>query len=95
MRHPLHSPDRCCRVCHASIVTADPDVLERIVAYIDNPVEREDRRRKTMQAAKVALLVATWLPGGGADWRHDQYDLARSRKGAGLSQLHESTGERW
>ncbi len=94
MRHPTHLADRCCRVCHAINVTADPDVLERIAAYIDDPQEREDRRRHATQAAKVAALVEYWLPASAADWRHDHHDRARTRKGAGLAQLHESTGER-
>lgn len=94
MKHPLHATDRCCRICYARNVTATPDVLERIAVYIEDPQEREDRRHKATQAAKVAALVETWLPGGGADWRYDQYDRARTRKGAGLARLHESTGER-
>ena len=84
MKHPPHDPDRCCRVCHAEAVTAGD-----LAAVAEAP-------------PGAGLLE----PGGPDDppdrggygqrslAEHYQYDRARTRKGAGLLQLHESTGER-
>ena len=94
MRHPPHAKDRCCRVCYAIAVTADPDDVRR-AAYILAPAERAERRRTMLKATRVAELVHRWLPASrGADWRDARRDRARTRTSAGLQQLYESTGER-
>ncbi len=90
MRHPPHATDRCCRVCHAINVTAGA-----LPAVPDpNPGATPAERRAALQQARVAKLVAEWLPVTEPDWQHTHYDRARTRTGAGLSQLYESTGER-
>ena len=91
MKHPPHAADRCCRVCHAINLT---DEEARRATYVDAPVERAEARRKSIQEAKLAALVKQYLPGTGPDWRHAHYDRARTRTGAGLQQLNESTGDR-
>ena len=79
MKHPPHDKDRCCRVCHAVVVTTP--ITDTDPAGI-RFVEPDPDKRPPAHGDGQRSLVD-----------HLQYDRARKRKAAGMWQLNESTGD--